>query len=252
MAKNNGGTGDYYSIDLLHIIKSVWSRAWLVVAASVLAAVIGFCVANFGIAPTYSSSVMFYVNNSLSVSDIDLSISSSDLSASQSLVKTYTVLLKNRTTLDMVIEEAGVDYEWEDVYDMITAAPVDETEVMQITVTCENPYEAQKIANSIAVVLPQRTEEIVKGSSMAVVDSAVVDTAKVAPSITKYTALGFLLGAIAAVIALVIAALLDKTVHDEEYVINTYDCPVLAKIPDLTDVGSKKYGYYKHSNKAVK
>lgn len=252
MNKANNGTNDYYSIDLTHVFKSVLSRFWVVVVASVLSAVIGFSIASFGIAPTYSSSVMLYVNNSLSVNDIDFSISSSDLSAAQSLVKTYTVLLKNRTTLDMVIEKAGVSYDWEQVYDMISATPVDETEIMRITVTCENPYEAQKIANSIAVVLPDRTEEVVKGSSMAVVDSAVVDTSKVAPSITKYTALGFMLGAFISVFALVCLALLDKTVHDEEYVINTYDCPVLAKIPDLAETGTKKYGYYKHSGKAVK
>jgi hypothetical protein len=37
---------------------------------------------------------------------------------------------------------------------------------------------------------------------------------------------------------------MDNTIHDEEYVINTYGLPILAKVPNLMDSGSKKYGYY--------
>ena len=46
----------------------------------------------------------------------------------------------------------------------------------------------------------------------------------------------------------VILALLDDTIHDEEYVLNTYDYPILAKIPDLTATGNKKYAYYRQNN----
>ena len=89
---------------------------------------------------------------------------------------------------------------------------------------------------------------------MEVVDSAIPDLAKVAPSITKYTAVGFLLGVFACVAVLVIFALLDDTIHDEEYVINTYSYPILGKVPDLLDVGGKSYrnyyrNYYRKSTK---
>ena len=236
---------EYYVVDLAHIFKTVWKKIWVVIISSVLAAVIGFSIAAFAITPTYSSSIMLYVNNSsFSVSDIGFSISSSEISAAQSLVKTYTVILKNRTTLERVIDETGVEYTWEELSEMIDASPVKETEVMGVTVTCENAKDAQIIANGIATILPQRISEIVEGSSMEVVDSAVVDNQKVAPSITKYTAIGFILGTLFSVIALAITAMLDNTIHDDEYVIKTYDFPILAKIPNLVGSGGKKYGYY--------
>ena len=188
---------------------------------------------------------MLYVNNSsFSVGDLGFSISSSELTAAQTLAKTYTVLLMNRTTLERIIDETGIDYTWEEVYDMIESSPVNETEVMQVTVTCEDPYEAERIANGIAKILPQRIAEIIEGSSMEVVDSAIVNTEKVAPSITVFTVVGFIIGAILAVAVLIISALMDNTVHDEEYVIKTYDYPILAKVPNLLDGGTKKYGYY--------
>ena len=121
---------------------------------------------------------------------------------------------------------------------------------MRVTVTAQDPYEAQKIANGIATVLPQRVTEIVEGTSMEVVDSAVANTQKVAPSITKYTAVGFILGVFVSLVIVVIYALMDNTIHDEEYVLQTYNYPILAKVPDLLDTENKKYGYDYYQSKS--
>ncbi len=245
MEQTKFNSKEYFVIDLTHIIKTLLQRAWMIIIASFLGAAIGFSIAAFAIAPTYSSSVMLYVNNSsFTVGDIGFSISSSEISAAQSLVKTYTVLLKNRTTLEEIIKTTGVEYEWEELYNMIEAAPVNETEIMGVTVTCEDPYEAEKIANGIAKVLPRRISEVVEGSSMEVVDSAIANTEKVAPSITGFTAVGFVLGAVLSCLFVAILALMDNTVHDEEYILNTYNYPILAKIPDLLETPTKRYGYY--------
>ena len=144
-------------------------------------------------------------------------------------------------------DRSGLQYKSGDIAGMISAQAVDETEVMQVTVTCKNPYEAERIANGIAKVLPQRIAEIVEGATMEVVDSAIVDTDKVAPSITLYTAVGFIAGMLLSVVTLIIIALMDNTIHDEEYILNNYSCPILAKIPDLTGEGHRKgyYSYYK-------
>lgn len=243
--KMKANARDYYVIDLAHIIKSVWHRIWVVVICGVLAAAIAFSIAAFAITPTYSSSIMLYVNNSsFTVGDLGFSISSSEISAAQSLVKTYTVLLKNRTTLEKIIDETKVEYTWEELYEMIDAAPVNETEIMEVTVTTTDPYEAEKIANGIARILPKRVSEIVEGSSMEVVDSAIAINKKVAPNITKFTAIGLVLGVVFSVALLIVLALLDNTIHDEEYVLNNYGYPILAKIPDLLNTGTKKYAYY--------
>ena len=37
---------------------------------------------------------------------------------------------------------------------------------------------------------------------------------------------------------------LQDTIHDEEYILRTYDYPILGKVPDLLNKGSKSYGYY--------
>jgi len=248
--KKDNSNNEYYVVDLKHIFKAVWHRAWVIVITGLLAAAIGFSIASYVLTPKYSSSIMLYVNNSsISVGDVGFNISSSDITAAQSLVKTYSVILQNRTTLERVIEKSGGDYTPDELMNMIKSASSNGTEIMKVTVTTTDPYEASKIANCIAEVLPIRISEIIDGATMEVVDSAVPVFKKVSPSVTQYTAIGLIIGVLVSGAVLVIFAMLDDTIHDEEYVLQTYEYPILAKVPDLLSSGSKSYSYYQSGKK---
>lgn len=253
MNKKSNEIKEYYTIDLLNIVKNLWHRAWMIIISGLIAATIGFSLSSFIIAPMYSSSIMLYVNNSsVSIGSASFSISSSEISAAQSLVKTYIVILENRTTLEEVIEKSNVNYTYKELSKMLDASSVNETEVMQVTVTSEDPYEASTIANVIAEVLPKRISEIIEGSSMEVVDAGVPNLQKISPSVSKYTALGFIIGALITIVIISIMALMDDTIHDEEYVLQTYDYPILAKVPDLLNPGTRRYGYYQQSRNKIR
>ncbi|MBQ4104848.1 MAG: hypothetical protein IJC86_00465 [Clostridia bacterium] len=253
MVNDKAKTQDYYVVDFMHILRFLWKKLWIIVLSGILAAVMAFCYAAFIITPQYASTVMLYVNNSsFSLGSSTFSISSSELTAAQSLVKTYTVMLKNRTTLNQVIEKTGLDYTVDELYYMIEAASVNDTEVLAVTVTTENAKDSAELANAIAEVLPVRISEIIEGSSMKVVDLGVVNEQKVSPNISRYTEVGLLLGVLISVIVLVIMALMDDTIHDEEYLLKTYDYPILAKVPNLLDSSDKQYAYYYQRKKNVK
>ncbi len=244
---------NYITIDLVRIFRAIWHKLWLVIIIGVLAAAVAFAYSSFVITPNYSSSILLYVNNSsINLGNTSFSISASDISASQSLVKTYTELLKNRTTLERVIEKADVDYTYEQMYDMIEAGSSNGTQIMRVTVTGTDPYEASKIANTIAEILPERITEIIDGASMEVVDSAIPVPKKVSPSITKYTAVGLVIGVLIACAGISVGVITDDTIRDEEYVIQTYNYPILAKVPDLLNTDSRGYAYYKRPSTAQK
>ncbi len=253
MEKNQASNRDYYTIDMMHIVRSIWQRVWIIILAGILSAVAAFGISTFAIKPDYSASILLYVNNSsFSVGNTSLNISASQITAAQSLVKTYTVLLKNRTTLERVAQKANVNYTYREMQDMISAGSANDTEVMSVTVKGKNPYEVAQIANTIAEVLPVRISEIIDGASMEVVDSAIPNTQKIAPSITKNTAIGMLLGVLIVTLVIAIMAMMDDTIHDEEYILQNYDYPILAKIPNLAESHSKgrgyAYGYYYKKN----
>jgi len=250
MEKKEKGIKEYYSIDIIHICKSLLHKWWIILLSGIIVAGMAFSISAFAIEPEYSSSIMLYVNNSsFSLGNTSFSISSSEITAAQSLVKTYGEILNNRTTLERVIEKAKVDYDYLELFDMIDATPSNETEIMKVTVTCNDPYEAAKIANCIAEVLPVRISEIIDGASMEVVDSAIPNFNKISPSITKYTAIGFILGVLLSTLILAFMTAIDDTIYNEEYILKTYDYPILAKIPDLANTGGRRYGYYYQTKK---
>lgn len=236
---------DEIEIDLLKLAKALWRRIWAIVLAAVIGAGAAFSYAAFSIVPLYRASALMYVNNSTVSLSSGFAISPGELAAAQSLVETYVVILKSRNTLNEVIERADLEYTYEQLASMVSASAVNETEIFSVSVVNPNPLEAELIANTIAEVLPEKIADIVDGSSVRVVDYAVVPSSRISPNVTKYTALGMLLGIFGSCGIIVLLALMDTTITSEEYLNQKYDLPVLAVIPELASTKGSKYGYYK-------
>lgn len=230
-------------IDLLQLAKTLWRRAWTIILVTLLFGAAAFSYAKLFITPLYQARAMMYVNNS-SITVGSTSVSLADLSAAQSLVDTYTVILKTRTTLEEVISRAELDYTYEELYGMITAASVNSTEVFEIVVTSASPREAEKIANTIAELLPEKISDIVEGSSVRIVDHAVVPSEKSSPNISRCTAIGMLLGAVLVCGIIILRELLDEQIRSEDFLLETYNLPVLAVVPDLLTAGKGGRNYH--------
>lgn len=232
MERKKDGT---IEIDLLHLLQVFWKKAWVIGLAAFLCGVLGFGYSTFCLKPLYQSKVMVYVNNHhISLDTHSVSISSGDLSASKSLVDTYIVILKTRRTLNEVIRRAGLSKTYEELSAMIGAEALNGTEIFTITVTSPNPYEAKAIVNTVADVLPEKIAEVVEGTAGKIVDYGVVNTNKVSPVRTKYTAIGLVIGAVLACGVLTVLDLMNDLIRDESY-LERYEFPVLAVIPDLAE-----------------
>lgn len=249
--KRNEGMETEIVIDVKHVISVLLRFAWLILAVGIIFGAATFTYYSRYVAPQYSSSVMLYVNNkSLSVSG-NISISAADLSASQSLIDTYIGILNTRTTMEEVIERAEVDYTPSKLKSMVSAKKVEGTEIFSVTVTSKDPYEAAHIANCISEILPHRIEDIVDGSSMRIVDSAVVNLNKVSPNISRQTMMAFVIACVVSAGLVVVVSLFDDTIRDEDYLTDNYELPILSRIPDLksgTAHSKRGYGYYYKSH----
>ena len=229
----NNETGEL-EIDLLRMAQALWKKAVGIVIAGVLAAAAALGYTAFFVTPLYKAEALMYVNsNNISVGSTKVSISQAELSAAQTLVDTYIVILNTRATLSEVIAQTKVNYTYEQLKKMISAQSVNSTEVFSITVTSPDPKEAEVLANAIAQILPQKIASIVEGSSARIVDYAVEPSEKASPSLRGNMLLGFVIGVIGACAVVVIRELMDDLIHDSDYLIQTYDIPVLAVIPDL-------------------
>lgn len=243
---------EFFEIDLMQILRALWDRAWAIILAAAIGAAIFFSYATFGVTPLYTSEALFYVNNSsFSVGGTSIAISASQISAAQDLVSTYLVILKARATLNDVIEEAELDYSYSKLKSMISASSVNGTEIFRVTVTSTSPKEAEKIANTIADILPNKIADIVDGSSVRIVDYAVIPSSKSSPDITAYTAIGMMVGLAIACAVIILLEITDTQIHSEDYLLESYDLPVLAVIPDLANrKKSNQYYYYNYKNRS--
>ena len=241
MAEEN----DYIEIDLVRLLTALWRHFWIILLSMVVFGVTGFGYANYLITPLYQSDVQMYVNNAdISVGSTSIKFSQGDLLAAQGLVDTYIVILNSRPMLDDVIDELELPYSYEQLKEMISAEAVNGTEVFQITVTDANRKEAKEIANKIAELLPEHISDVVDGSSVRVVQYAVLAGGPCSPNVVKYLCLGIALGFLLSAGIIVLRVLLDKRIHDPEDLAKRYDIPVIAVIPDLEKKGSSKYGQY--------
>ena len=237
------------TIDLLELAKALWKNILAIALVAVIFGSAAFGCTAFLIEPKYQATASLYVNNSsFSLGNTSFSISNAELSASNSLVSVYIYILNSRTTMEDVIKEADLTYTPEELSEMVSAKGINSTGAFEVTVTSTSPSEAELIANTIAKLLPDRIAEIVDGSSVRIVDYAIIPSHRSGPSMVKNTAIGILAGGFLAGAVVTIRFLMDDKsklmIKSADELREMYpDIPVLAMIPDMR-VSEKKNGYY--------
>ena len=238
-----------FEIDVLALIKAIWKKILLIILVAVLfgSAVFGYTA--FLVKPEYRATASMYVNNStFNLGATNFSVSAGDLSASNYLVSVYLYILESRTTLEEVIQKAGLTYTPGELMKMISTKSVEKTGAFEVSVTSTNPAEVELIANSIAQVLPERIAEIVDGTTVRIVDYAIIPSRRSGPNIIKNTIIGVLLGGFLSAAVVAVKFLLNDTskmmIQSVDDLRNMYpDMMVLATIPDMR-LSEKKNGYY--------
>lgn len=225
-------------LDLGALLKYLGKRIWIIVFCTVLlgASVFAYTV-NF-VTPMYDASVTIYVNNN-SNKNSD-TISSSDLAVALKLVNTYVNIIESDTVLEKVIAEAGMNLTANKVRGMLSAAPVDETEMFKVTIRSKDPQMSADLANAIAEVAPDEIAEIIEGSAAKIIDYAKVPTTQSSPNPVRNTVLGAVLGAVLAVAVLTMVMLLDQRIKDESDLQRVCSAPILGYIPDLAEEAARQ------------
>jgi len=241
-------------IDWQFLLKAMLAKAWIILLVGVVVAGLAAGYAKFFVDPMYASTVMLHAeNNNAASSD---KVNASDLAAAQSLIDTFIVFLSADAPMELVLEELGYEYpDTEEgqkkksaqvaaLHGMISATEVTGTEVFTVTVTCKDPELANKIVNAIAATFPAYAEGIKQGSDIDVIQYGKVNPNKVSPNVTVTALQAAVLAVLiaAGVIALII--IFDDTIRNGDYIIATYDAPILSKIPELTEHGGKSYSHY--------
>lgn len=218
-------------ISLQEIFMILWSKVLVIILCTIVGGVAAFGISAFVIDPTYTSRISMYVNNNANADSTVANIN--DINASQKLVSTYIEILKSDNVLQKVAEETELPYTPGEMRKMMSASSVNGTEIFEVKVTTKDPDEAALIANTIAELAPEEIIRVVKAGSVELIDQAIPAKLPSSPNVILNTIIGLMLGGVLSVLGVLVAAMLDNRVKDEDDLKKHYDIPVLGAIPDL-------------------
>ncbi len=233
-------------IDLLELVMALLRKWWLIGIVAVGTAVAGLCFAKFLIEPTYESTTAVYVISRQN----EEATTYTDMQLGTQLMKDVSVLAKSRTVAERVIEHLGLEMKVKELQELLTVSSASDTRILYLTVTHTDPAMAQQIANEVREVAAKHTMDVMEVEAVNVAEEANYPLEKAAPSITKYTLLGGLLGAFFVCAILVVMFLLDDTIKTPDDVEKYLKLSTIGSIPyDEETMGNTAHKKHKKKKK---
>lgn len=224
-----------HEINIIEIINLLIKRIWLLVIMALLGAVISYMYTDFFVIPRYKTQGSLYVNCETESNEVEDSASAGKLNSNYRLAQTYVEILKGRTFLEGVSADLNEKYSGNEIKGMLEITPLNETEILQISVTGTNSDDITVILNSILERSRDELIRIVKAGSVTVVDYASDPGAPISPNLTQNIIIGAILGIILSGAAIVALGIFDTHIKTADQIKNVYDEPLLGEIPSLEE-----------------
>ena len=227
----------YDEMTLEDIFKALKKR-WLLIVSVTLMFLIGgsVFVLFFGPVPQYQSSTTVLVDYRASETEV---LTQNDINLSQKLVQTYTEIIKSLTILNPVIEEMDLSLTPNELLKKISVSQVNETEIIKISVTDEDPILARDIANTLAETFSEEISHIMKVDSTSILDEAVLPTTPLAQNKVTKIAIAGILGMMVSVGLVFLFEYLDRSIKTADETEHLLGVPVLGVIPKSKVEGKK-------------
>ncbi len=212
--------------------KRILMIVWITLGAAILAAVVSY----FVLMPTYESSSQFIVNQKQQ-QDTAAQYTAGDIQTDVQLINTYNVIIKSPAILDEVVEELNLPYSVSELGGKINVTSEENSQVVTVTVTDEDPAKAVQIANTTVETFQSNIAEIMNVDNVSILTKAELgeNPTPVAPNPILNIAIAIVLGIMVGVGLAFLLEYLDNTVTTEEDVEKKLGLPVIGVISQVSD-----------------
>ena len=207
-------------IDLIEIFYYLRAKIGWLILAFVLGGLLAGSMTHFLIIPKYTAVSKIYMVSASSESVLNLS----DLNLGTSLSEDYAELIKLRPVFNEVIDNLELDYDYEELQDMVSITKVGNTRLLAVTVESENPKEAQEIANEVADVTVTYIPNIA--------EYAILPEEASSPNLEQNTIIGALVLLLIICGVYIVRMLQDDTVKSADEVQKEFGIMPLTVIPE--------------------
>ena len=165
-------------------------------------------------------------------------ITQNDILLNQKLVETYSKIIKSKLVLEQVISKTGVTYTAEELSENVSVEAYENTEMLKISVTDQDPELAANIANSIAQVFSGEIAKIYQINNISVVDVAVTPEEVSNNTLKRDLLIALFISIFGTVGVVFVVYYFDDTVKLTDNLEEEIGMPVVAKV-FKSDIGSK-------------
>lgn len=203
---------DIEEIDLVELFYAIISRWTIILLTTVVLATLAYCFGRFMVTPIYSSNSALYVlSKSTSITSM------ADIQVGANLTNDYMVVIKGRPVLEQVIENLGLDINYDKLKNKVTVKNETNTRILTISVSDPDIKMAKVIADEIANVSSSFISEKMDQDPPTILQYGYTDTKRVNRSPNSYALIGALAGFIISVgIAILLYLLNDKIMTPED------------------------------------
>lgn len=219
--------------NLSHVWEALRKFWALIVGFTILAAGAGFLISST-VEPQFQSraSLYFALNQGTSGSDLN-----QGSAYTQNQMLSFARLATSSRVLEPVIAELGMELEPRELARSIAISIPQETVILDVTATSNDPERAATIANSVAeelaAVVQDVAAESVEGAASitaSLIDDAVPPTVQTVPNKTRDALLAGAIGFLFGVLVAFVATIADTRVRNEAAVARVTDVPVLGVV----------------------
>lgn len=237
-------------IDIKSILGMILDNVVVIVAVTLIFAMMSFVFTKVCIPKKYSSSVSLYVMNNKATQNSG-EILSSDISASQMLVNTYVVILSDNLVMENISDilikkygEQGLEgilpvldngkgkyIPSRSIASCISMGSVNETEVLQVKATTKDPQVSVDICLAMSEVAPEILSNIMGVAYVNPIGYPELPAGSSSPNMSKNVILGGILGFVLSTALVVLTKMLNNTIVDGESLGSRFGISVLGEIP---------------------
>lgn len=220
------GKNEEVEIDLLELLFVLLEQWKVLVASTVIVALIAFVASWLLITPKYKSTSELYVlSKSTSLTSI------SDLQIGTSLTTDYMEVISSRPVLEQVITNLGLEEGYGSLKGRISLENPSNSRIMKISVTDTDPKNAKTIADEIAEVSASYISEKMDQDPPTIIQYGYSDNSKVSPNISKNSMIGAVIGFLLAAAVIIVSHLLNDTITSVEELEKNVGINVLGTLP---------------------
>ncbi len=229
------------------LVKIITKKIWLIVAFSIIFAIVGFGFAKLTYKESYGSKIIISVANK----DKDIAgaaaeyVTASDAQASATIANNFRFVIQQGDDFIIAVQNAvkaktGNEFSKKQLRSMISVETIQDSTMLKITASADSPELAYAVSTAIQSVYPQITDNAFQTANFTVADSATQPELESDSSTLLYTAAGFIIGLGLAVLFILIQSKLKNTVLSSEDIKNAFNLNIIASISKIKSKKGEK------------